>query len=389
MNKNLLKSMAVIGTMAAISFSSCKREMSKDEPLPIEFESSIFFASDNRICFSVNLATRETNWEFVADGAVKGSPTIFKNSVILVSTNGSIYKLDKLTGAVMQELNLTVPVLSTPVIYNDKLIVCTTDGRMIAYNGNDLYADPFWTRSGLGQMIGSPTVDKVDDMNPDTEDITAVFIGNAANEVIVVREEDGVVAWRKTMTPSGGIVNALSVSPTNIYAASTNGRIYSMSTLNGTPKWTFTTMGPITAAPVSIGGNVMVGSADMNFYSVDSTTGTLRWKVRVGDKVESTASYDNQFVYFGSNDQHIYGVDIINGIEVWKRRTAGTVKSSPVVLNKQVYVPSYDKNMYILNSETGAVNAIIEVTGQADCSPIIDNINRIYYPPVSGNYFLR
>lgn len=373
----------IIGILS-MTFVSCNPEMSPDDPFPPQYRPSLYFGSNNRNLYSVDVATQQTNWEFVADGAIKASPTIFKESVILISENGTIYKLHNITGEVEQIKELNVPIWSTPVVYNEKLIVCTSDGRMIAFNGNDLNEAPFWTATGLGQITGSPNVNPVG-----TTEATGVIGANLANEIFCVNEEDGSIIWRKTMTPAGGIFSSVSATESTIYAASTNGRLYSVRTENGTVNWAYATGGPITASPISIGGNVMVGSADFNFYSIDSLTGTVRWKVPAGDKVESTACYDNQFVYYGSNDGKIYCVDVIHGLKTWEKSTFATVRSSPIVYENKVYVASYDQNMYILDAETGIEQSILQVYGQMDCSPLIDNINRIYYPPVSGNYFLK
>lgn len=383
MKKYLLNTLSILA-LSALTLTSCERTMSPDDPFPPEYKPSLYFSSDNRNLYSIDVVTRQTNWEFVADDAVKASPTIFKNSVILISAKGTIYKLNNISGALEQKLELNIPIVSTPVIYNDKLIVCTTDGRMIAYNGNDLLAEPFWSTSGLGSMTGSPNVNTIESL-----EITGVICANLTNEVFVIDEEDGSIVWRKTMTPAGGIFSSVSANGVTIYAASTNGRLYSIKTQNGGVNWSYATGGPLTASPVSIGGNVMVGSADMNFYSIDSMAGTVRWKVPAGDKVESTACYDNQFVYYGSNDQYIYCVDVIHGLLTWKKKTFSTVRSSPVVFENKVYAGSYDKNFYILNAEDGTEAAVLPLDGQMDCSPLIDNITRVYYPPVSGNYFLK
>lgn len=384
MSKKLFRNLVLATTLSSFAFTSCNRTMSPDDPFPPKYNPSLYFSSNNRNLFSYDVGSLQKNWEFVADDEVKASPTIYKDFVILVSKKGTIYKLNNITGELVQKITLNVPVVATPIVYNDKLIVCTADGRMIAYAGDDFGAAPYWTASGLGSIVSSPTVTKVGD-----SETIGVVGANIANEIFVINEADGSVIWKKAMTPAGSIVGSVTASPFVIFAASTNGKLYSVKTVDGNNIWNYTTGGPLTASPISIGGNVMVGSADMNFYSIDSMSGKVRWKVPAGDKVESSASYDDQFVYYGSNDQYIYCVDVIHGLLVWKKRTFGTVRSSAVVYNKKVYIGSFDKNLYILDATTGKEEKILSVTGQMDCSPLIDNINRIYYPPVSGNYFLK
>lgn len=383
MRKLLIAPIALFSTFLSMTFLSCERQMSPDDPLPPTYKPSLYFASNNRNLYSVDVATNQTNWEFVADDAIKASPTIFGDHVILVSQRGTIYRISKLKGELVQKKELGVNIWATPTIYNEKLILCTFDGRIIAYNGNDLN-EVFWTATGYGQMLGSPTVTRIG-----SSDVIGVVCANAANEVFIVNIEDGSLIWRKTMSPAGGIVSSVTASEYTVYASSTNGRLYSINTENGNVNWSYTTGGPITASPISIGGNVMVGSADFNFYSIDSLTGMVRWKVPAGDKIESTACYDNQYVYYGSNDQKIYCVDVIHGIKTWEKRTFSAVRSSPVVYDNKVYVGSYDQNLYILDAETGFEEAVLPVYGQMDCSPLIDQVHRIFYPPVSGNYFLK
>lgn len=379
-----LKQYIGIAAVATITFTSCEKKFSSDDPLPPEYGSTLYFSSDNKILFSYDIETRKKRWEIVADASVKASPTVYGNFVYLLSEVGTLYQIDKVTGEIVHELKLSTNTRSTPTIYNGKLIVCTSDGRMIALNANNISEEPFWTTTGLGNMSSSPTVDRFG-----TADTMAIVNANAGNQVFAINQEDGVILWRVNLPHAGSVVATPYASANTIFVTNTNGRVYSLRMSNGGVNWNYQTSGPVVASPSVIGGNVMFGSADMNFYSIDSTTGTPRWIVPAEDKIESSAAYDNQYVYYGSNDQNIYCVDIINGILKWKKRTFGTVRSSPVIFNKRVYAASFDQNLYIMDSETGADKGVIEVFGQMDCSPVIDNMTNVYFPPVSGNHILK
>src|SRR5690606_15642030 len=144
-----------------------------------------------RIVFSVDIATHKTNWEFVTDEPVKASPTDFKNSVIICTQNGIVYKLNKINGSLEQKFNFGSPISATPIVWNDKLIISGTSGKIIAYNGDDLFADPFWNVTGKGVIVGSPTID----MEAGT-DFYSIYFTTGTNEIFALKEEDGAERWR-------------------------------------------------------------------------------------------------------------------------------------------------------------------------------------------------
>jgi outer membrane protein assembly factor BamB len=388
---NLRKRYWVLAASACITLSgltSCK-DYSSDLPFPDVYSQSLFVSSNNQIVYALDPVSGDRKWKFPVDGEVHATPVLYNKMVYVATAAGTLYKIDAQYGTMATSRNFGAAIEGTPIM---------RDGIMIVASGTKLYGiDPGTladhsttsTYDAGGIIMSSPTIHNIAGLSKSK----IVFISTMGNNVIALYP-DNIPTWTYTpvwtFTPADA--GAFYSSPCVVndsfaYVGNDNGKLYSIKTVDGTEKWSFTTAGQVRSSPIQIGGNVLVGSNDRNFYSVDSATGLLRWKVTTGDAIQSSPSVFNQYVYFGGYDRYMYCVDIIDGTIKWKQLTGGLIKASPLLYRGDVYFGSYDKNMYRLDAMDGSQKIFpVNINGQMATSPIIDSIGGAAVPSISGDY---
>lgn len=379
---NLLSKHIVLACCAALSlayFSSCKNTFSDDLPLPEIYNPSVFVASNNKIVYSVDVATGETNWKHSVDGEVHATPVLHRNALWIGTTEGTLYRLDYKNGDEVETRTFPGPITGTPLIYESGLIVVA--GTKVFYVNPDDLAQDFWSYDIGGEINASPATHRIAGGAEN-----AIFIA-AENNILVALNPQGEVIWQYSPSDDGGFYSSPCVTNDSVlYIGNDNGRLYAIYTTDGSERWSFETQGQIRSSPIHIGGNVLVGSNDRHLYSVDSATGLLRWKIQTADQIVSSPAVFNQYVYFGSYDQYFYCVDIIQGEVEWKIPTFGLIKASPMIHDGYVYIGSFDKNLYKLDVRNGKQDWVKNIQGTMECSPILDTVGGAVVPSISGNY---
>jgi len=141
----------------------------------------------------------------------------------------------------------------------------------------------------------------------------------------------------------------------------------------GSPKWVFSTNGPVTSSPTVVNGIVYFGSHDNNLYALDTATGQLKWSFRSGHTIHSSPTVVNGIVYFGSYDCNLYALDAATGQLRWSFPTKDVVRSSPIVVNGIVYFGSWDNHLYALDATHGRKIWAFRTGDWVQSSPTIVN----------------
>ncbi|MCD6063939.1 MAG: repeat protein, partial [Flavipsychrobacter sp.] len=115
----------------------------------------------------------------------------------------------------------------------------------------------------------------------------------------------------------------------------------------------------------------------------DTVAKKERWIYTSADRIVSSPVADQNIVYFGSYDFHVYALNVIDGTEKWKYKTNALIKSSPLMYNGIAYFGSHDKNMYAFDS-TGVLHWKHNIDGLIESSPIVWDLQKTYYPSISG-----
>jgi len=178
------------------------------------------------------------------------------------------------------------------------------------------------------------------------------------------------------------------------YFGANDGKVYAVSTVDGTKKWEFlTTAGqPVRSSPaVGLGGTIYVGGNDQKMYAIedDGTDGTKLWDVGTGGHIWSSPAIGTDgTVYFGVND-HILDAYHANGTLKWSENLSSEVMSSPAIFNDHVYVGTYDGKLHARDVQTGDVKQgfPFQASWIIYSSPAIGEDGTIYFASTDGNVY--
>lgn len=358
MQQRWINRMLAIAMVAGV-FTSCKKDYSKDEPLPEVFTPSVFISSQNAILYAFTLDNGTKKFEYpVGDNAV-ASPIVFKSDLYVTLVNGRILKMDINHPTVKHTYNFFAQLNSTPIGDESTglLYVGTSNDSMYAI---DTKADTIRWRFGTqGPILSSPTIYQ-----------DRLIFGSNDGSVYAISKYDGHQLW----SYNAGLSVQFSSSPTKsgkfVYIGGTDGNLYALDTA-GNLKWKYHTNADIKSSPIIYGGNVIFGSDDYNLYCIDSASGKQRWVFGTNDRIQSSPYAFGQVIYVGSYDYHMYAINILDGTIKWKFTTSALIKSSPMVYNGRLFFGGYDKYLYALDTSNGGIVWRQNVNGLMDCSPLI------------------
>jgi outer membrane protein assembly factor BamB len=176
--------------------------------------------------------------------------------------------------------------------------------------------------------------------------------------------DDHLVYWRNrygnTVTFQTG--NAVQSSPTlangYIYVGSNDGRLYCLSGqyYNAvSPVWTYTASSAVQSSPaVSPSGTVVAASTDGHVFALNALTGSPVWNATLGGHVTASPTLDSTTVYIGCSDRNMYALSLLTGAVVWKYQTGAAISSTAALRGDGVLVfGSSDNTVYALNSFGG------------------------------------
>jgi outer membrane protein assembly factor BamB len=276
----------------------------------------------------------------VTDDADK--PEIARNTVYVVTDNGSLFALtkdlapkwkDAFNNPVSFDIGLSSGTYTSwPVIRYDSglgkniVYVGSLNNRLYAIrddgsSGADLNANFPYPTSGA--IRGTPAI------HPTTGDVyfgsddgqIRALTGPGAPGELGYPKVPGVFLWSARPDPVAPIVSSPVVDRdrARVYVGSTNGRLYALSTLNGSIIWAYTPdsvdpPNPIRSDPIiASDGAIIFGSDDGHIYAVNPD-GTPRWKYPAagsptGPIRSKPAIGPNGIIYFGANDGKFYAID--------------------------------------------------------------------------------
>lgn len=370
----------VVSTVSCVLLTGCDpKKYSPDEPLPDVYTPSLFISSQNQYLYALDPKTGVKKWEVNVGGEVKGAPLVLGKYLIVPAVD-TIYKLNVNTGAILKRYDYggaTASFVSSPAGKGTVFYIGSLDGNMYAIDAEtDLLKWTYTSGAAPGTGISS---------SPLIYNGTVIF-GAGDGSVHAVNETNGTLAWKTAVgAATDNIISSPVLSLPYLYVGGADGTLYALDPTTGANLWNYPTLdgSPILSSPAVYGGNIIFGCSDFRLYCIDSTAKQARWIVKTGDRILSSPFGMDQIVYVGGYDYYFYAYNIIDGTLKWKFKTGALVKSSPLVNEGYVYIGGYDKNFYAFDT-TGAMKWSTRINGLIETSPVLYDLNKAYYPSVSG-----
>jgi outer membrane protein assembly factor BamB len=377
----------VVFTFSASLLVSCKqkKDYSKDEPLEPSYSPSLFIGSQNQYIYALNPQTSEKKWEYNVKANIVATPLIFNKKYLVLAKPDSMIVLDVNNGKQVKTININGLNLESSFIQDGNQYVIGS------YITDASSSSGFYFRTDLEKLIQVGYLDSnftkfysssITTATPTIYNGMLYVAGiNEVNAYNILTPFSG--GWTSPLPSAGSMSSSPVVSYPYVYVGGIDGKLYALNIADGTVGWTFATAASILSSPIVYGGNIIFGSSDFNLYCIDSAAKAPRWVVPTKDRIVSSPFAYNQTVYFASYDYTFYAVDIIDGHAKWQYPTGKLIKSSPVAQGNAVYVGSFDKYLYKFDT-TGNLSWKKNIDGLIESSPVLFDLDRAYYPSITG-----
>lgn len=196
-----------------------------------------------------------------------------------------------------------------------------------------------------------------------------VYVGSGDGRVYALSTVDGSEQW--TFETGDVVASSPAVADGTVYVGSRDTRVYALAASDGTELWTYKTGGGVFSSPVVVDGTVIVGSRDNTIYALSADDGTERWTYETGGEVWSSPAVADGTVFVGSRDNTLYALAVADGSERWTYETGDWIESPPAVRDGTVYVGSLDTSVYALSATDGTEQWTTQLPDVVASSPAV------------------
>jgi eukaryotic-like serine/threonine-protein kinase len=388
-----MKQILFIAFTFFVAFSSCKKTISVDTPLPLERKESLLIPTNNRKLYCIDPVTGIKRWEFTCSGNMLSSPAVY-NDVAYLGTSNGIYAIDMFTGK--QKWYKYFNNIEHPITIDNELLYFATKSNGDSFYCYNLNANRIWAYRDVG-MAGTnvaPTIAK-----------GCVYFATSNGRVYCMDKVTGQKAvynslnyFTNPVTIGTNILGAPQFEKNKIYVP-TDSKVVCLNDslkrttpiVTGTPQiWSYNVGGLVTSSPLVYGDMCVVGGEERNIHCIDAQSGssTFRWKYLTGERVRGGAAVDKkrENMIVGGNDFNLYSINFVTGDLRWKFPSGSMIQNSPIVYKDNIYFTSFDKNLYCLDGENGKVIWKYNLNNACEASPMIyAKDNTCTYPCESGN----
>jgi len=226
-------------------------------------------------------------------------------------------------------------------------------------------------------VIFGPTKTLNSDPPPEQWSMYRRDLTHSGNNSLSVTSPEGTLKW--TFTTDGPIQHSSpAVVDGIVYIGSNDMKIYALDAETGNKLWEFKTGSYIWSSPTVVDGVVYCGSNDGNLYALDASTGSELWHFQAPYGIKSSPAVADGKIYFGCDDYHIYALDATNGDLIWKFRTEGFVISSPAIADGIILFTSY-RHLYAFNAENGRFRLNYLTQREIYSSPAVSSDGTVYF----------
>ncbi|KGE20104.1 PQQ-binding-like beta-propeller repeat protein [Paenibacillus wynnii] len=336
---------------------------------PVIANQMVYFGSEDRNFYAVDVTTGEQKWTYQTDGAIKSTSAVSNQAVYFLSGDGKLYALNAEDG----KLNWSYETdqkdeprdqvdywQSSPAVSDGIVYFGGGGGNFYAVNASTgklawkkkLSLNGYVSDDLIPILHSSPAVDQ-----------GVIYMGISGYDVSRQAEPGNVVAldaksgeqiW---ISPTMNAVDSsIVVDDNKLYFGMRNGGIGALDKKTGGFVWKNNAV-PYLLGSMALSGNTLFsGSSDSHkLISLDAATGEQKWALDTIDAIHASPSTDGKTVFVAcgnhySDENHgmIYAVDAETGTELWKYQAAGNIYSSPAINQGVLFVGSDDGYMYAI-----------------------------------------
>tara|TARA_Y100001970_G_scaffold245297_1_gene312195 strand:- start:267 stop:1766 length:1500 start_codon:yes stop_codon:yes gene_type:complete len=265
------------------------------------FDDMIYFGSEDKHVYAINILTRKELWKFETGGHVKSTPIVSNKIVFIVSSDNHLYALDVDTGREIWKF------------------------KMIETEKNSY--------SGLRPIIFKNYI---------------IFSGFKDKSIYALNITNGELVWK--FEAKDWIMSSPNLKNNVIYFGSNDKHLYALDPNTGEEIWKFEAKDYVKESLITE-DIAYFGCNDSYIYAVDTSTGNEIWKYKTEEMwARGRLILNNDVLYMGGN--YIYSINSATGKEIWKKKSA---KNGSVIYvdNDNVYVHSTDNKIYCIDTQTG------------------------------------
>lgn len=218
---------------------------------------AVYFGSDDRSVYKVDLATGALLWGFATEDVVKASPAVDGGRVFVGSYDGNLYALadNGSNVSLSWSFDAKSAVSATPAVGEGAVYVCTQGGRVFALDEET--GDQNWEASPGGVIVSSPAV------------VGGLLIVGG-DTLAALDLQNGVVVWDRAL---GGYVRSSPAAASGlVFAGDYAGRLFAFRT-DGSPAWSYDTGSAIRTSPALADGLVILGNDEGLLYALPLDAG--------------------------------------------------------------------------------------------------------------------
>jgi outer membrane protein assembly factor BamB len=311
---------------------------------PLIHDSIIYFSTDDKKFYAVNINKAEEIWHYEAD---KGNsfPAI-KDSIIVFEASNKLYALHALTGKLFWKFttdsNAVFSIGSTdyhhssPVIADSLVIFCDQSGYI---NGIDLKSGKLiyqYLTDGHNALRGTPAIKD-----------SLVFIGDWLGNIYAVSLKDSIQLWKHVMqnvrSNYGAVVSEMVIKDDVLYFGSQHDVFSPLDISTGEPVWTYVDPRATYLPPTPV------------FYENNFIIGTT--------------IFANQIMCFSNDTVHK---------QIWNFQANGIFFTTPVIKDSLLIMNSCNFDfktgfMYLLNCKDGKQIKQLQFNNTGPYIPVLDD----------------
>lgn len=266
----------------------------------------------------------------------------------------------------------------TPAFDDERVYLPLAEGVVVSLQGATGQLN--WRAEMGGELSASPVADNHMVYVASETGKPEAGVRRATGALRALGREAGVTQWMRTFEmPLRG---ALTLANGNLFAASSNGRVYSFDSKTGAVRWFYDYGKPFNAQPVVSDSRVYVGSEDGNLLAIDEANGKLVWFYKTKGAVRGPVANGDDQVYFGSDDGYVYAVAASNGRLKWRSRLGAGVQAVAKV-GDDLLVASLDNFVYKFSS-AGTRLWKRQMPGRISSQPLMGRAEALF-TPLSGS----